>query len=151
MNWQTHSQNAFITAGVAAAATTLAATLLSRADTTHPAAALNATSHIVWGDDAASVDGADLRHTALGALLNAGAMLAWAGVQGLLPRSKSVGGALVKGSFVTSLAYVTDYHVVPKRLTPGFEKRLSGRSLGLIYASMAAALSVGALVTARRH
>jgi hypothetical protein len=151
MNWQAHSQNAFITAGVAAAATTVAATLLSRAETTHPAAALNATSHIVWGDDAAAVDDADLRHTALGAFLNAGAMLAWAGVQELLPRSKSVGGAVVKGAFVTALAYVTDYYVVPKRLTPGFEKRLSSRNLALIYASMAAALSLGALLTARRH
>lgn len=141
-----------VTAGVATAVTTGAALLISQAQTKHAAAALNATSHIVWGDEAAKVDDLDWDHTVLGGLLNAGAMGAWAIVQeALLPRARTVWGAAAKGVLVSGLAYVTDYYVVPKRLTPGFEKRLSSKGMLLMYAALAGALGVGELLANRSH
>jgi len=139
-----------ISSAVTSAATTTALFLLSSKDTGHPAAALNATSHILWGDEAAKYDDWDVRHTLAGAVLNAGAMGFWSAVQSLLPAPRSIFGAARNATLVTALAYVTDYHVVPKRLTPGFEQRLSRKSLFGSYAVLAAALAVSAFATRRR-
>jgi hypothetical protein len=133
------------TAAISTAVTSLAAAVLSRKETAHVSAGLNATSHIVSGKSAFEADDTDARHTLVGWLLNAGAMLAWSGVYELLPAPHGRGGALVKGAIVSALAYVTDYHVVPSRFTPGFEQRLSPAALSLIYASFAAALSASDL------
>ena len=45
-------------------------------------------------------------------------------------------------AYVSATAYVTDYCVVPKRLTPGFELRLPRRALAPIYAALALGLSL---------
>ena len=43
------------------------------------------------------------------------------------------------------MAYFTDYHVVPDRLTPGFEKRLSPKSLRVVYSALALSLPIASL------
>jgi hypothetical protein len=141
--------NVATTASLATTATTAAALFVSKTETDHVAAALNATSHILWGDDAAQHDDADLEHTLLGGALNASAMGAWALVNELLPRAHTPLGAVSKGVFVSALAYVTDYVVVPKRLTPGFEKRLSSAGMLTIYGSLAGALALGEWIARR--
>lgn len=138
-----------LTSAVTTAATTATVCLLSSRDTGHPAAALNATSHILWGEKATGHDQWDVRHTLTGALLNAGAMGLWSAVMGLLPRPRSALGALRNGTIVSALAYFTDYHVVPQRLTPGFEQRLSRKSLLSTYAVLAASLAFSGFVTRR--
>lgn len=127
-----------VRAAVCAVATTAAATLLSKLQTRRSAAALNATSHIVWGKRAFRVDTPDVQHTLVGALLNAGAMAAWSAVYELLPEPRSAAGRLLKAAGVTAASYVTDYHVVPKRLTPGFEERLSPVALAAVYVALGA-------------
>lgn len=57
--------------------------------------------------------------------------------------SGAVSRALPGGALVAALAYVTDYHIVPARLTPGFEKHLSRRALFFIYLVLALALAAG--------
>lgn len=89
------------------------------------------------GDAAFEEDALDVRHTVVGALLNFGAMMAWSAVYELLPTPRSVPGRVAKAAAVTAAAYVTDYHVVPKRFTPGFEARLSPGALGGVYAALA--------------
>jgi hypothetical protein len=125
-------------AAVCAVATTAAAALLSKLQTRRSAAALNATSHIVWGKRAFRVDAPDVKHTLVGALLNGGAMIAWSAVYELLPAPRSAYGRFVKAAGVTAASYVTDYYIVPKRLTPGFEARLTPAALGLVYAALGA-------------
>ncbi len=51
---------------------------------------------------------------------------------------------------VAGIAYVTDYRLVPRRLTPGYEKRVSGRSLFVIYGVLALSLGAGALLVRER-
>jgi hypothetical protein len=65
-----------------------------------------------------------------------------AGVMKMVPR-QDLRSAIGAGVAVAAAAYVVDYYVVPKRLTPGFEKRLSGRSLFWIYSALAAGLAAG--------
>lgn len=123
-------------AATCALATTAAACIASKLETGRTAAALNATSHIVWGEPAFRADAASVRYTLVGALLNAGAMLAWSAVHELLPEPRSLAARAAKATGVTAASYVTDYYLVPKRLTPGFEERLSGEALALVYVAL---------------
>lgn len=138
--------NALGTAVLATAATTALAAVLG-ARRGKPAKVINSTSHIVWGDkDAFRASKPDLKHTLVGAALNAAAMGSWAVVQqGMFGKSSrgTFGKALAAGAVTSALAYVTDYYLVPKRFTPGFEKHLgSGEMLGM-YGVLAGALALG--------
>lgn len=44
------------------------------------------------------------------------------------------------------VAYVVDYHVVPKRVTPGFESRLPKGTLGLTYVALGAGFARAAVL-----
>ena len=73
-------------------------------------------------------------------------MAAWAGVYAALAgrgRGRTMARSLIAGVATAGIAYVVDFYVVPKWLTPGFEKRLSNRSLLGIYAALAAGLMIG--------
>jgi hypothetical protein len=140
-------KNTLLTAGIATAATTLAAAFLGQREAGSPAAPLNATSHILWGDKAAEQDGFSAEYTLAGAVLNAGAMFGWAALQELIvgrwARQGTPARAVAAGAATSAIAYATDYHVVPKRLTPGFEKRLSSESLAIVYFVLAATMAFG--------
>ena len=140
------------TGAVATAATTLAIAALGKAEDGNAVAPINAVSHILWGDEAASADQPDASHTLTGLALNAAAVIGWAGVHELLmPRTgaRRLEQALLAGAAVSVLAFVTDYYVVPERLTPGFEKRLSNPALLGVYATLALSLAAGSLCNRR--
>ena len=60
--------------------------------------------------------------------------------------------ALLPAAATSALACFVDYRVTPQRLTPGFERRLSRKSLALVYAAFAIGLAAGAaLYGARRR
>lgn len=150
MTFKSRAANALITASVTTAATTAAALVISKLETGSAAAGLNATSHILWGDEAARVDGFEPKYTLVGGLLNAGAMLAWAVLHEAMPRQQTTVGALTKGLLTSGAAYLTDYRVVPARLTPGFEKRFSQRGMAWMYGVLGAAFALGGAIGARR-
>lgn len=135
------------TASTAAVATTAATALCGAIENGNPTAAVNAISHIFWGETAARQDGVSGKYTANGVALNSAAMLPWAALHHLLfrpwERPAGSGAALARGVVTAGIAYVVDYHVVPNRLTPGFEKRLSSVSVLAIYAALAFALTTG--------
>ncbi len=143
-----------VTSGtVAGLATALAAGLAGRRETGSYAAPLNATSHIVWGDQAAMRNAPSLKYTLTGFMLNHASAIFWAaihqrffGARARGPNQGSLLRPLVGSAVVTAGAYLTDYYLVPKRLTPGFEKRLSGKSLAGIYGVLALGLAVGSLI-----
>lgn len=140
------------TGAVATASTTAALAVLGKVEGNSAVGPINAVSHILWGDEAAHTDEPDVAHTLTGAALNAAAITMWAALHELLmPRDRkpTVARAVSSGLLVATVAYVVDYHVVPKRLTPGFEKRLSGTALASIYATLAASLAVGSLLRER--
>jgi hypothetical protein len=116
-------------------------------------APINATSHVAWGERAGEFEGVDAKHTLLGMLINAGACVFWATFYeryfGRAADRGDVGTALLGGGIVAAAAYVTDYHVVPKRLTPGWEQRISGRSLAATYAMLAVSLTLRGLLRRR--
>jgi hypothetical protein len=128
--------------------------LRGRAETGSAAAPLNAVTHFAFGDRAFRVNRADLRHTALGALVHLGSSMFWAAFYDRLVcrrRQPPDSATLIAGAAgITALAAVTDFKLVPDRLTPGFEHRLSKPSLVLTYALFAAGLALGGIAAARR-
>lgn len=133
-------------------------------------APLNATSHIIWGNEAAREDSASLKYTLTGFLLNHASAIFWAlfyekwfggrrgpDTRGAESRKASAKGPIEAGQVakpilgaaaVTAGAYITDYHLIPERFTPGFEKRLSGKSLAAIFAALAVGLAARDLIDA---
>jgi hypothetical protein len=128
---------------LAAIAVTFVASLAARRASGSAASALNATSHVLWGERAGRQDGYSAKYTATGFVTNYGASLFWAlfyeALGGRKRRTRL--RALRDAALVASAAYVTDYHIVPKRLTPGFEMRISPRALAAVYAALAVGLS----------
>jgi hypothetical protein len=148
--WPAAARNATYSGAIAAGTTALCTAVAGRRDSGSAVAPINATGHIVWGDSAGAVADADVRHTVPGALLHAGACVFWAVFyEKLFGRAAARGDlatAMLGGAAVAAAAYVTDYHVVPKRLTPGWEARLSGRSLAAVYAVLALSLPLRGLL-----
>lgn len=140
---------ALVSGTIAAAGTTLVAALAGRRRAGSYVAPINATSHVIWGDEAGQENVASLKYTGTGLLLNHGASIFWALFYEMLAGGVRIarGRALLDGVLVSAVAYIIDYHIVPKRLTPGFEKRLPGKALTQIYAALAAGLCVRDLLT----
>ena len=152
-------QDSVRTGAVTALTTTIAAAVCGQIETGSAVAPLNSVSHIVWGDEASAQEQWTCKYTATGLALNAAAVTSWAAVHELLfgrfadkgdvatgaGQPRDGGQAVLGGAIVSVLAYVTDYHVVPARLTPGFELRLGNRSLLGIYAALALGLAFGSL------
>jgi hypothetical protein len=149
-NWHRVLRRALVSGTAAALASGLASALLARRRTGHLASGPNATSHVLWGESAAGCHQADLRHTAVGGAIHYGSAVFWAaGFEWLLTRRRRP-HPVAAAAAVTAVAYVVDYHVVPKRLTPGFELHLSGRSMCGVYAALGAGLALTAMLRSRR-
>jgi len=135
------------------AATTAAIAASGAIELSNAAAPLNAVSHILWGDAAARQNDISARYTALGTAINAAAMASWCVLHHAIfrpdRRRAGLAPALARGAATAAAAYVVDYYVVPRRLTPGFEKRLSGRSMFAVYAALALGLVLGEQMTRR--
>lgn len=131
-------------AGLAAAAT---AALAGKREAGSYVAPVNATSHIVWGEKAGRKSEPSLKYTATGFLLNHLSGIFWATFyekwfsrRGDPGRAKTLMQPVLGAAAVTAGAYLTDYYLVPKRFTPGWEKRVSGKSLLGIYGMLALGL-----------
>jgi hypothetical protein len=141
---------AVVSGTLAAAAVTLVAFVAaSKRATGSSAAALNATSHVLWGERAGRKNAVSMKYTGTGAIANYGASIFWACLYEMLAgrRGRTRSRALAGGALTSAVAYVTDYHVVPRRLTPGFEMRLSRAALAAVYVALALGLCARDLFT----
>lgn len=146
--------DALATGKLASIASALTIAACGKAELDNSIAPVNAISHIVFGEEAIAQDEASLKYTATGLLINDAACTSWAALhEQLFGRSIADGNiplAFAGGGTIAAIAYITDYFLVPKRATPGVEKRLSSRSLLLIYSVLACSLALGSLLNARR-
>lgn len=102
----------------------------------------NATGHWFLGDQAAKARTVDARHTLLGFSTHQAASVLWATVFQAVRSFWPGRRASVDAIGVSALAAFVDYVVVPKRLTPGWEKVVSPQSIAVAYGAMALALWV---------
>lgn len=128
-----------------------------------PFSGVNAVSHWLWGDRALRQTKPSWRYTASGILIHHLSSMLWGGLFAYVVRrewslknqwplndmapSKNV---LPYAVATTAVAWVVDYHLTPRRLTPGFEHVVSRRSRLIVYGAFAAGLALGAMAIQSR-
>ncbi|WP_250437850.1 hypothetical protein [Caballeronia sp. ATUFL_F2_KS9A] len=114
-----------------------------------PYAAINAVSHCLW-PRAIWHEEPSFRYSAFGATIHMGSAAFWGVLFESLCGQRSRPATVVAAAATTALvAYVVDYHAVPKRVTPGFEAHLSKRSLAMTYVALGAGFAIAALIRGR--
>lgn len=117
-------------------------------------ASLNAPSHWLFGQEALRSNRPSWRHTFSGLLIHHGSSLFWALLYSRLLQQqqhrRDPAWPVLTAVGVTALAAWVDLRLVPKRLTPGFEHRLSNTSLVWVYGAFAAGLALGGLRSGKR-
>lgn len=137
-------------AGLFSAAVLLAA---GKRENGSAVAPVNAESHWLWGDESLREDRPTLRHTLTGILTHQGSTVFWATLYALLRGRKAVRTvpeALIGGLATSVAAAAIDYTLVPRRLTPGFEHRLSKGAMVGVFAAIAGGVALGALLLRER-
>jgi hypothetical protein len=114
--------------------------MLAGVEDRHPVQPVNSTSHWVLGDKAGRSRAIDLRHTLVGYATHHAASVFWATVYEAIRQLRPQRGPLLDAVGVSAIAAAVDYGVVPKRLTPGWEKVVTPKSIAIAYAFMALAL-----------
>ncbi len=152
--WQQAVREGVFAGTVASLASTAALALAGRRDNGHAAAPVNAISHWVWDRPALRENRLDLRHTLTGYLVHHGASVFWATLHarawGSKAQARKPGPAIAGASVAAAVACFVDMRLTPRRLTPGFEHRLSPASMTAVYACFALGLALGSMA-ARRH
>ena len=115
--------------------------LIGRTTLGKAATPLNAISHILWGPKAARETGWSIGYTGSGLILNQLACLFWAGCYEAMMHPRRPVRFSTAGA-VSALAYLTDYYLVPRRFTPGFELLFPRRMFPWLYAALAASLRI---------
>lgn len=154
-SWPDAMRDGAISGSIASVVSTAALASCSLQEKHSPFAPTNAVSHVVWGDRAIHEDAPTLRYTLLGYAIHHASAVGWGILYekwfGQLAEKKSIGPALASSAAMAGLTYVVDYKLTPKRLQPGFENRLSKRSLSLFYVVFGAGLALRGLLAARRR
>ncbi len=125
--------------------TALALLYASSQENNGPWGAFNYVCHMVDGDDAIYSDGFQPRESLLGLALNASAMAAWGVIYDFLFGGADLPGSLFTAALVTVGAYFIDYHLVPKRFTPGIENKISKNAIYRVYGVLALTLALSPL------
>lgn len=151
--WRQALRDGVVSGTAASATSTAALALLGQLQDGSPVAPTNAISHWLWGDGAARVDRATARHTLAGYAIHHGASVFWATLYeryladpgGRRPATRVLGDA----ALAAALACAVDYTLTPRRLRPGYEKRLSRGALAAVYAAFGAGLAAATLARRR--
>lgn len=111
----------------------------SRQRTGSAAAGTNAASQWIWDRPARRARAWSWRYTAVGYVIHHASSIFWSLAHEAW-RQRQPRPALARAAGVATLAYVVDYHVVPARLSPGFERRIGKRGMLVTYAGFALGL-----------
>lgn len=110
----------------------------------------NAVSHWLWGEESLHAQRPSLRHTLTGYVTHHLASIFWATLYSRLyghrENAKTVPQAVAGGIATSAVACLVDYQLVPKRLTPGFEHRLSTAAMVATFGALAAGFALGSLL-----
>ena len=150
--WSRTLERAAISGTVAAVLSTLTLAILGRRESGSAVAPINAVSHWYWGRRAARQDGATLKYTLPGYLTHHAASIFWAVLFERLfarPAQRDPATALARGVTVAAIAAAVDYTITPRRLTPGYEARLSVPSLVAVYAAFGVGLALTGMARGR--
>ncbi len=143
---------ALVSGTVASLVSSLALGVRGRREVSSAATPLNGPSQWVLGTHAPYRDGFSLKYTALGYAIHHLASVFWAlfyeAARRRLPAHALAADATLAAG-VAATASVVDFTITPRRLRPGFEKRLSTGSLVAVYVAFAAGLALSSSL--RKH
>ena len=115
----------------------------------------NAISHWFWGEESLHAQRPSLRHTLTGYVTHHVASVFWAAlysrVYGQRESARKLPQALAGGLATSALACFVDYQLTPKRLTPGFEHRLSTGAMVAVYGALTAGFALGSVLLQPRE
>lgn len=151
--WREAIHDGAISGSYASGVSTAALGITSKKETGSHFAATNAISHWLWGEKAAHQDSMSARYTLLGYTIHHASACLWATVYekvfGREAEKKQYNNAMLGGLAVAGLACFVDYKLTPERLKPGYEKRLSKKSLTFVYAAFGLALAIRGLASSK--
>lgn len=152
-DWTTSMQRGLVSGAASSVVSTVALALLGRGEAGSAYAPTNAVSHWIWGDEAAEHDGFSLKYTITGYLIHHASATFWSvlfeKLAGEKLDKKDLRVTLAASAATSAIACFTDYKLTPQRLHPGYEKRLSKKSLAGVYAAFAVGLALGAIALRR--
>ncbi len=152
--WDQALKDAVVSGGAASFLSTLALGVASKVEAGHAPAALNSTSHWLWGDQRAITDEVSLRHTGVGFATHHASAFFWAVLYERLAgdwAESSPSAALAAGLGTAAAACAIDYTITPRRLTPGFELRLSRPAMAAGFVAFGLGLAAAAIARSRRR
>lgn len=146
--WITAVREGLVTGSLASLLSTAVLVAAGRREAGSAAAPVNAVSHWLWGDESLHEDRATLRHTLTGYVTHHLAAVFWATLYAGLRRQppRTLSQAMAGGLATSAVAAAVDYTLVPRRLTPGFEHRLSAAPMVATFGALAAGMALGALL-----
>lgn len=152
-SWKIAMQRGLLSGSSASVLSTLALAAMGQRETGSVVAPTNAVSHWIWGDEAAQHDAPSLRYTLVGYVIHHASATFWAvlfeRLMGGKLDQKDLPTTLAASAAASAVACFTDYQLTPRRLHPGYEKRLSTPALALVYGAFALGLAAGAVAIRR--
>jgi hypothetical protein len=153
--WKDIAAHGAVAGSLASLLSTAVLLVAGRREAGSAAAPVNAVSHWYWGDEALARQDTDLAHTAAGYLTHHGASVFWATIYAAIAHDRPAlhtTRGIAAGALATSAAACfVDYRLTPRRLTPGFEHRLSTGAMAGVYGAFALGLAAGALLMRKRR
>ncbi|MGJ9419138.1 hypothetical protein ACHAC9_15450 [Massilia sp. CMS3.1] len=153
-DWTTSLQRGLVGGAASSIVSTAALAMLGRTEAGSAFAPTNAISHWIWGDEAAEHDGFSLKYTITGYAIHHVSSTFWAvlfeKLAGEKLDRKDLRVTLAASAATSAISCFVDYKLTPERLKPGFEKRLSKKSLAGVYAAFAVGMALGAIALRRR-
>ena len=150
IDWQKTLREGFVSGTLAGLLSAGVLLFTGKRETGSAVAPVNAESHWLWGDESLREDRLTLRHTFTGLVTHQLSTVFWATLYALVRGRKNavrtVPQALLGGIATSAVAAAFDYTLLPKRLTPGFEKRLSTGSMVAVFAAIAGGIAMGSLL-----
>ncbi len=149
MDWLRVLRRATVSGTVASVVSSLALAALARGEGKGALQPVNATSHWLNGEAAASRRVASVADTAVGYATHNAATIFWALLFEAWLGAGRPTGLLTRAAATSVIAAAVDYGATPRRFTPGWEFVLSKRSMASAYAAMAAGLALGSVLARR--
>jgi hypothetical protein len=151
--WTKATKDAVVSGSLASVLSNIALAAGGARESGSPFAPINAVSHWFYGDRAAEHDELSMQYSVVGYAIHHTAATFWAVFYekwfGEAAENRDIVPALAGGMAVSSLACFVDYKMTPHRLQPGYEMRLSKRSLFIIYAALGAGLAMRGLLVGK--
>ena len=149
-DWKKTLREGLVSGTLAGVFSAVALLVTGKRETGSAVAPVTAESHWLWGDESLQEDRATWRHTLTGIVTHQLSTVFWATlyalVRGKRQAVRNIPEALLGGIATSAAAAAIDYTLMPRRLTPGFEHRLSTPAMVGVFAALAGGIALGALL-----